>query len=246
MVSQRGGPSYSSHTGLESGYHLENGYQGSITGDCQSAVASGAVLTYAATIYGSPSVWQTETTTLTTASFVGAIAVVGWNIVVEETPKTTTTAVATGPGTSTSTTPTLPQLPNNTNLQPQQSERNPPSSLSSPSSAESSNGTPIGASVGASLGVVTLIMGAAWLVVRRRRKRSRGEIGEFDALTPAPAPAEQPGWGGLNCQQFLWDGVGRTRSIASGPVSSQEHSISGLWWSWTGDGSDDIVRSCMQ
>lgn len=195
MVSQRGGPSYSSHTGLESGYHLENGHQGSITGDCQSAVASGTVLTYAATIYGSPSVWQTETTTLTTASFVGAIAVVGWNIVVEETPKTTTTAAATGSGTSTSTTPTLPQLPNNTNLQPQQSESNPPSSLSSPSSAESSNGTTIGASVGASLGVVTLIMGAAWLVVRRRRKRSRGEIGEFDALTPAPAPAEQPGWG---------------------------------------------------
>ncbi|KAK8050451.1 hypothetical protein PG994_012181 [Apiospora phragmitis] len=62
------------------GYKLANGLPGSIKGHCRSTAVSGDVLTYAMTAYSDSSAWQTATTTLTTGSFIGAIAVVGWNI----------------------------------------------------------------------------------------------------------------------------------------------------------------------
>ncbi|KAK8055337.1 hypothetical protein PG993_000564 [Apiospora rasikravindrae] len=79
-----------------SGYTLANGLKGSIKGDCRSTVARGDVLTYAMTAYSGPSSWKMTTTTLTTGSFIGAIAVVGWNIFGREGETTTGAPAATG------------------------------------------------------------------------------------------------------------------------------------------------------
>ncbi|KAK8088163.1 hypothetical protein PG997_003124 [Apiospora hydei] len=77
-----------------SGYTLADGLTGSIKGDCRSTAARGDVLTYAMTAYSGPSSWQMATTTLTTGSFVGTIAVVGWNIDRREGETTTDAAPA--------------------------------------------------------------------------------------------------------------------------------------------------------
>ncbi|KAK8874723.1 hypothetical protein PGQ11_005237 [Apiospora arundinis] len=87
-----------------------------------------------------------------------------------------------------------------------------------PSSRENGNGTTIGASVGASLGVMALVLAAAWLVVRRRRRKflSPGGRGELEGSVPVAAPR----WRGVELPAAATPlGRSRTDSTKRKPAS---------------------------
>ncbi|KAK7965189.1 hypothetical protein PG988_010193 [Apiospora saccharicola] len=214
-----------------SGYFLAGGVKGSITGDCQSTVQSGDVLTYAATSDGSS--WYTTTSTMTAVSYIGAIAVVGWNIQQES---TTTGSITTGPPTSTSISTSTSAAPQGSQGHGQQQQP----VGESPSS--SSQARTIGLSVGLSLGAVALVLAVVLLLLLRRRRRTRSSPSErpdgpvVDA-TAAP-PVEQPPW-----KAELPAALGEELGIITrrgGPASFRTGLISSLWPNWTGTGSDEI------
>ncbi|KAK8026768.1 hypothetical protein PG991_003824 [Apiospora marii] len=203
------------------GYHLANSLQGPIQGGRRPSAWQMATATLAAgsSSTGSPAGmgWNikhhrreedegTATTTTTTSNAPRATGT-DWKQS-QAVPAPSTTGGSRG---------TLPELPGNRDFplpsssstgdsQEGQQQPPPPPPSSSPSAPQDNNNnnsdgtaTTIGLSVGVTLAVVALILGAVLLVVRRRRRRRRrssstssfsagGERGEYPAGPPAPPP----------------------------------------------------------
>ncbi|KAH6641806.1 hypothetical protein F5144DRAFT_148954 [Chaetomium tenue] len=189
-------------------YTLANGEFGSIAGDCRSEISSGAVFTFASTSGGNPDSWTIATTTLTRASPVGAIAVVGWNIARETTSTTRTSSAASNtdpnPTSSSATSTSLSEL----------GVANPTTGLagagsSGSSSPETSSGLPTGAAIGIGVGVGLGVVGVAalfatlYLIRYRKRKAEAAAAAAAASVTqpadngylppPPPKPAEAYG-----------------------------------------------------
>ncbi|KAK3940538.1 hypothetical protein QBC46DRAFT_125153 [Diplogelasinospora grovesii] len=147
-----------------SGYTLANGIQGSVVGDCESAVSSGQVLTFASTPSDQSAAWTVTKTTLANRSIVGAIAVVGWNIAAA----TPTAKASRSSALSSSPTSTSPLTAAT-------------SSSSRGSVPTASAGLSTGAAVGVGLGValgfigIAALLVALWLVRRRKRREAAVE-----------------------------------------------------------------------
>ncbi|KAK1533469.1 hypothetical protein CPAR01_10177 [Colletotrichum paranaense] len=146
------------------------GIAGSVEGDCRSDLLSGAVITYASTSAPDTSSWTMVTSTLTQPGFVGAIAVLGWNI--EETAATPIARVTVTDATPTPTnavnvnTPALPrETASTTTLSPS-------GATSTPEPAALPLTTAIGIGVGAVVGVIALVI-LGFFFWRRKRKQQR-------------------------------------------------------------------------
>ncbi|KAK7455428.1 hypothetical protein Landi51_02632 [Colletotrichum acutatum] len=146
------------------------GIAGSVEGDCRSDLLSGAVITYASTSAPDTSSWTMATSTLTQPGFVGAIAVLGWNI--EETAATPIARVTVTDATPTPTnavkinTLALPRETASTTTLP------PSGATSTPESAALPLPTAIGIGVGAVVGVIALAI-LGFFLWRRKRKQQR-------------------------------------------------------------------------
>ncbi|KAI0016764.1 hypothetical protein F4780DRAFT_661830 [Xylariomycetidae sp. FL0641] len=167
-----------------SGYELHNGVPGSAVGDCLSEVAKGKVLTFASTSTDTEA-WSTRTTTLSYSSFVGAIAVLGWNI-----------DIATSTSTTLSTSAQSTAQPHQTSLHsnvPSPSSTQQAISSSSTAHPNSINtGTAVGIGVGLALGVVGIVALAVAMCLMRRRKKRKAET---DAVPNASyQPQEHISW----------------------------------------------------
>ncbi|KXH51852.1 hypothetical protein CNYM01_11237 [Colletotrichum nymphaeae SA-01] len=155
-------------------YTLIRGIAGSVEGDCRSDLLSGAVITYASTSAPDTSSWTMVTSTLTQPGFVGAIAVLGWNI--EETAATPIERVTVTDATPTPTnavnvnTPALPrETASTTTLSPS-------GAASTPERAALPLTTAIGIGVGALVGVIALaILGLFFWRRKRKQQRRAGE-----------------------------------------------------------------------
>ncbi|KAJ2902384.1 hypothetical protein MKZ38_000630 [Zalerion maritima] len=157
------------------GYTLNGGVEGSITGDCLSKVRSGDVLAFASTSTDTE-VWIMTTETLKTSSVVGAIAVVGWNIEIEETST---------PGSSTTESATSTTASSDT-----QENTSATGSPDGDNNDNNSGGVPLATSVGVSVGVVCgvlLLVGFGvffWRRRRRQKKLAALEAGGAGGATP--------------------------------------------------------------
>ncbi|KAF0316792.1 lpxtg-domain-containing protein [Colletotrichum asianum] len=167
-----------------------NGHAGSLVGDCRSNVLTGAVLTFASSNV-SEGRWRMNSTTVEWESFIGAIAVVGWN----------TLPGATGAPSSLSATATTnlsPPAETNTDASalPRQTTPTEPTPTILPSTPTEiptsiNQGIPlsttIGIGVGVGVGVIAIFL-VAFLLWRRRRRqlRSSEEPPAFDARAPIP------------------------------------------------------------
>lgn len=165
-----------------SGYYLADASTGEVVGACQSDVSIGFSGTWAYTNDGSS--WSIMTTTVSESlSTVGAIAIVGWNVIQTSIPSTSTTSTTIDSSSilKVSTTNTLLNLPIATAASSD--------SVSYTSSVISRQSTltasqpalSTGASVGIGLGVAFGFIGAVSLLVslyltRRRRHREHGQI----------------------------------------------------------------------
>lgn len=176
-------------------------------------------LTFASTAFGRSETWNTATTTLTRSSIVGAIAVVGWNIEVESSttsrPSSSSTRLpsSTQPSSSvhsyssmhlssitskpsvtfisasstsngrTFTTSHMLQSPASSSTNPGQS--------SSSSSSGITTGTAIGIGLGVGLGVIGIasLIGAVYLL---RRKKRKAEITDSVQAKSGPTPPSNP------------------------------------------------------
>ncbi|KAK1712773.1 hypothetical protein BDP67DRAFT_516870 [Colletotrichum lupini] len=155
-------------------YTLIRGIAGSVEGDCRSDLLSGAVITYASTSAPDASSWTMVTSTLIQPGFVGAIAVLGWNI--EETAATPIARVTDTDATPTPTnavnvnTPALPrETASTTTLSPS-------GATSTPEPAALPLTTAIGIGVGAVVGVIALaILGFFFWRRKRKQQRRAGE-----------------------------------------------------------------------
>ncbi|KGO40815.1 hypothetical protein PEXP_086270 [Penicillium expansum] len=154
-----------------SGFYLADAIPGSVAGNCLSDVSSGMTLTYGSTASDDSTSWSMATTTMTSSSTVGAIAIVGWNIKypttatstsITSTPSLTTQSLATqSSSTITTTTPAAsPSL--------SVSSSNSESSLTTGAKA----GIGIGIGVGA-IGVIVLLI--ALYLFRKRKERAAME-----------------------------------------------------------------------
>ncbi|KAF2764175.1 hypothetical protein EJ03DRAFT_392198 [Teratosphaeria nubilosa] len=147
------------------GYYIEGESDGdSVDGNCLSTVDSGTVLTYGSTSALDSDDWSIATTTLRSASTVGAIAVVGWNIA------QTTSVSSTSTASWTTSTPSLTSSPT-----PTSATSSAPLSIQSTSASSSNDGLPTGTAAGIGVGVAVGAIGAialiaALLMVRKRRK----------------------------------------------------------------------------
>ncbi|KAI1807001.1 hypothetical protein F4811DRAFT_62427 [Daldinia bambusicola] len=167
-----------------SGYYLENGIPGSVVGDCLSDVSKGMRLTYASTSTANSEIWSTETTSLSENSYVGAIAIVGWNI--EFAKPTTIDDSSKSVTLSSNSTPTSGFTSTSSSLQsPSPSSSDPP---------HMSPGVAAGIGLGVGFGVVGIIALLVTLFLMRRRKRKGlAEVSQVD----------QHGGGGILSQQAL-------------------------------------------
>ncbi|KAK4158586.1 hypothetical protein C8A00DRAFT_28598 [Chaetomidium leptoderma] len=170
-------------------FYLANAIRGSAVGDCQSDVSSGAVLTYASTPLESHDAWTIATTTLTSLSRVGAIAVVGWNIAMETTSSSTASSTA-SPTTSaptSSSTSTVSSEPTSTDL-----------GSGVVSGGAESSGLPTGAAIGIGVGVGLGVIGIAALIATiyllRSRKRKANAAAAAAVVAPVTQPSESGGY----------------------------------------------------
>lgn len=154
-----------------SGYYLDGGKQGQITGACLSDVSSGYKGTWAYTNGGSS--WTVTTSTLTvSSSTVGAIGIVGWNI---KEP-----ASSTGTGTSTrdlvSSGHSFSPTPASSATEAKASTATSTTPSSQASNLSATGGLSTGATIGVGLGVALGVIGVVSLVVAvclMRRKRQK-------------------------------------------------------------------------
>ncbi|KAI0475656.1 hypothetical protein GGR56DRAFT_695430 [Xylariaceae sp. FL0804] len=169
------------------GYGLQDGEPGSVGGNCVSSVPPGAVLTFASTSTNTQQ-WTIVTTTLRSSSTVGAIAVVGWNIIDEASitrPPTTSSTSATTKGagaagtaaaglSSSSINPTSEVLSQTNSAATAAGAAAQSSSSSSSSSGSLSSGAAAGLGVGVALGVLGIAaLAAAVFLIRRKKKKQR-------------------------------------------------------------------------
>ncbi|KAI2622484.1 hypothetical protein GGR54DRAFT_65571 [Hypoxylon sp. NC1633] len=181
------------------GYYLEDGTPGSADGNCLSVVSSGATITFASTSEDVSTSWSTATTVLTESSYVGAIAVVGWNIEIA----TSTTSVAsqrptTSSSSSSSSFTSSLSSPSSSTIESSARVSTSAGSdmvltsqlLPSPTSTpQGSSGTSVSTAVGVGVGVgvgVILLGILSFLIYRRRSKRKREAPVAFDQHLPPP------------------------------------------------------------
>ncbi|TDZ54353.1 hypothetical protein CTRI78_v006406 [Colletotrichum trifolii] len=161
---------------------------GSIAGNCQSDVLADAVLTFASTPITDRRAWRITVTTVETASWVGAIAVVGWTVA---TSRTTAASVSSASLNSadieTRTATTADQVV----------PTNPASTTSRPTSANvpayTNPGLPltttVGVGVGAGVGVIALAGLAffpCWKKLKQHRRPRAPPV--VEALNTRPSP----------------------------------------------------------
>nr|POF13808.1 hypothetical protein CFP56_02832 [Quercus suber] len=162
-------------------YTLANEDPGSIDGNCWSNVPSGRVLTYASTADSDTADWTTATTTFDASSFVGAIAIVGWNVQQTLVPATTTASVATSTSIPSTTASTSSTSSTSASASTKTANRLSTSSSTSTtiqptSSADSSDslsaGAKAGIGLGAALGVIGVIALVIAVIILLRRRQS--------------------------------------------------------------------------
>ncbi|KAF2084082.1 hypothetical protein K490DRAFT_49939 [Saccharata proteae CBS 121410] len=182
-----------------SGYYLANGVSGEVMGDCLSNVQRGMTLTYAWTSTSTDD-WRIGTTTMTSSSTVGAIAVVGWNV-------KRTAVTATSSSTSSSTSSTVPAQTSSatpTGAAEMISDTATAASSITADSSEplSSTTTALKAGIGIAvcLGVIGLIalVVAVWLL--RRRKKAFNDNAERLNTTPSGTLDASSGDKGRGCE----------------------------------------------
>ncbi|KAH9988826.1 hypothetical protein F4779DRAFT_610745 [Xylariaceae sp. FL0662B] len=159
-----------------SGYYLKNGTPGSVGGDCLSDISSGATLTFASTSGFDSTSWRTATTTLSDKSYVGAIAVVGWNI---ESASSTTSATSPQSTVSSFSSATITSSTGPSDNPSLISTSQPPSNPT-PVSQKSTNisaGTAAGIGVGVGVGVILFSILVYIGCVKRSRKREEANFG---------------------------------------------------------------------
>jgi hypothetical protein len=146
-----------------SGYNLNGGQPGRVTGICQSPLKAGQAITY--TAQNVNSTWISTSLTIASATSINAVAMEGWNVAVETSVTSTATAIATITSTrSPSSTPTL--------------------------QSASSGGLSTGAKAGTGIALAALVIGILILVfffVRRVRKRRQIP---YATNNPAATPYE--------------------------------------------------------
>ncbi|KAL1982509.1 hypothetical protein VTN96DRAFT_1234 [Rasamsonia emersonii] len=147
-----------------SGYYLANGQTGQVEGDCLSTVLPGMTLTYASAPATESTAWTIVTTTLTSSSTVGAIAVVGWNVASPTTTTSSATSLASTGSATSSTVFTTSSAIHSAAVQTSSSSSVRPSD-------NLSTGDKAGIGVGVSLGIIELIA-LLWTVLLLRRKRA--------------------------------------------------------------------------
>lgn len=191
---------------LNSGYYLNGGKEGQITGACLSDVSSGYKGTWGHTSGGSS--WTVTTSTLTvSSSTVGAIGVVGW--IIKE-------AASTGTGNlvSSSSTPT-------TSATEAGKASSTAASTSDPSSATGgslSTGATVGIGLGVALGVIGVVsLLVAVGLVRRKRQRKATALERRPTSPPLQhmtdfKPAAAGGWEPWRVQELGAEGSSRQRS----------------------------------
>lgn len=149
-----------------SGYYLDGGKQGQITGACLSDVSSGYKGIWAYTDGGSS--WKLTTSTLTvSSSTVGAIGVVGWNI--------KESASSIGTGTSTRNLVSSGHSSSATETKTSTATRTTPSSQSStfPATGGLSTGAIIGVGLGVALGVIGVVSLLVTVCLMRRKRQKK-------------------------------------------------------------------------
>ncbi|KAI1079998.1 hypothetical protein F5B20DRAFT_580791 [Whalleya microplaca] len=170
-----------------SGYYLENGIPGSVKGDCLSDISSGAILTFASTSGDDSSLWSTATTTLSANSYVGAIAVVGWNI-----GTTGSTISAASQSSTVSPSSSTISSPTESLATPGPVSTSQPSSNLAPIIQESTSlsaRAATGVGVGVGLGVAVVIIGLVAFTIYVKRIRGRERRSAEDGTDP---PVQQP------------------------------------------------------
>ncbi|TDZ40486.1 hypothetical protein C8035_v004146 [Colletotrichum spinosum] len=168
-------------------YTLAHGISGSMAGNCQSDVLADAVLTFASTPITDRRAWRITVTTVETASWVGAIAVVGWTVATSQTTDASISSMSWGGSDFEAKTTTADQV----------APTNPASTTSRPTSANvpayTNPGLPltttVGVGVGAGVGVVALA-GLAFFLCRKKLKQHRRPRAPpvVEALNTRPSP----------------------------------------------------------
>jgi hypothetical protein len=178
---------------------------GPVNGDCVSNISKGMVMTYASTAYMSPKDWTIVTTTMSSASSVGAIAVVGFNVARDI---STTASSSSETPTSGQTGPVTPGSAPSTST-PSPSILSQSSSSDTPSSSTAANpstdeGMSVGMKAGIGLGVGLGILGIIALIfaiILLVRRRSKGKPQGTDSTAPVPAPYDDKNAHGLGGYQ---------------------------------------------
>lgn len=178
-------------------YTLANGISGSIAGDCRSNVMTDAVLTYASTPTTNARSWTMATTTVARPTYIGAIAVVGWNVDTKafQTSAVSTTRVletntpmVTSERAETSTT-TLLHKPSSSESLPTTTQ-----SVLTETTTSTPSGLPLATTIGVGVGVgvgVVALTGLAFLLWQRKRKQQR--VSETSPVTePHPSAPFEP------------------------------------------------------
>ncbi|KAJ5918617.1 hypothetical protein N7466_010609 [Penicillium verhagenii] len=185
-------------------YYLDGAIAGQLEGNCLSNVSSGMTLTYGSTSDDSDS-FTIATTTMSSSSTVGAIAIVGWNVqyVVSATASVTSSSIATSASTSTSTsisTSTATAATTATSAATSTSTASTTSTGSSTTHSTSTNTSAIsdsttsgGLSVGAKWGIgmgvgvggigVVALIAALWIFSRRWKAPQGRRVSELPGPT---------------------------------------------------------------
>ncbi|KAJ5628946.1 hypothetical protein N7490_011174 [Penicillium lividum] len=176
-----------------SGYYLYGATAGQLAGACHSNVTSGMTMTYGSTSDDSAS-FTMATTTMSSSSTVGAIAIVGWNVqyVVSVTASATSTSTAISTATSTDTSTSTTLTDSSTTLSTS-------SNASETSGSNTGGGLSVGAKTGIGLGVglggigVIAFIAALWIFARRRKAPKGRTLSELPGSTQPTQQAHFPG-----------------------------------------------------